>query len=308
MNKEFKEILTGIKRAIDLLHLREKRILYIATFIMLLTGVLTNIPALILGRLVDKLTSNNQLQFDIIFPFIFLLIVVILVREVLNVIRKLLIENITTHTDKEQTVNIINRLLRTDIGEFLYKQQIGSLHGRIFRSMQGLIRILKLTFLDFMPIFFTALAAIGIAFLQKPLLASVMILVIPAGLYLIVWQVSSQKGIRVALLRGKEKIDGTVVEMLGGIETVRALNTEDKEVAKVEVVAEAMRKKEIRHHIFMALFDSGKYLNEGFFYVLVISLSIFLAAQGVITKGDILVYSILFMSITGPLREIHRIL
>ena len=50
----------------------------------------------------------------------------------------------------------------------------------------------------------------------------------------------------------------------------------------------------------MALFDSGKYLNEGLFYVLVISLSIFLAAQGVITKGDILVYSILFLSITGP--------
>lgn len=51
------------------------------------------------------------------------------------------------------------------------------------------------------------------------------------------------KGIRVALLRGKEKIDGAVVEMLGGIETVRVLNTENKEVAKVEEVAEGMRKR-----------------------------------------------------------------
>lgn len=165
MNKEFNEILTGIKRAVDLLHPRERKSLYIATFIMLFTGILTNIPALILGRLVDKLVGNNSLQFNIVTPFIILMIIVVLAREALNVIRKLLIENIATHTDKEQTVSVISRLLRTDIGEFLYKQQVGSLHGRIFRSMQGLIRILKLTFLDFMPIFFTALAAIGIAFL-----------------------------------------------------------------------------------------------------------------------------------------------
>lgn len=308
MDKEFGEILLGIKRAIDLLHPREKRSLYIATFIMLLTGILTNVPALILGRLVDKLIGNNLLQFNIVIPFISLMIVVVLAREVLNVIRKLLIENIATHTDKEQTVNVISRLLKTDIGEFLYKQQIGSLHGRIFRSMQGLIRILKLTFLDFMPIFFTALAAIGIAFLQKPLLASVMILVIPAGLYLIVWQVSSQKGIRVALLRAKEQIDGKVVEMLGGIETIRVLNTVPFEVSKVEEVAEKQRKIEMRHHIFMALFDAAKYFNEAFFYIVVVVLSIYFASQGIISKGDILVYSILFLSITNPLREIHKIL
>lgn len=308
MNKEFNEILIGIKRAVDLLHPRERRSLYIATFIMLFTGILTNIPALILGRLVDKLVGNSTLQFNIVFPFIILMIIVVLVREALNVVRKLLIENIATHTDKEQTVNVISRLLRTDIGEFLYKQQIGSLHGRIFRSMQGLIRILKLTFLDFMPIFFTALAAIGIAFLQKPLLASVMILVIPAGLYLIVWQVSSQKGIRVALLRAKEQIDGKVVEMLGGIETIRVLNTVPFEVSKVEEVAERQRKIEMRHHIFMALFDAAKYFNEVFFYIVVVVLSIYFASQGIISKGDILVYSILFLSITNPLREIHKIL
>ena len=285
----------------------EKTALVFASFLMLITGILTNLPAVILGRLVDKLVGIDNFDLSIAIPFIALIIGVTLVREALTVVRKYFVENVATQTDKKQTVNVIEHLLKTDIAN-INQQQIGSLHGRIFRSIQGMIKIIKLGFLDFFPVFFSALAAIIIALTQKPLLAGVMILVIPVGLFLIVWQVSSQKGIRVALLRGKEKIDGTVVEMLGGIETVRALNTENKEVTKVEEVAEGMRKKEIRHHIFMALFDSGKYLNEGLFYVIVISLSIFLAAQGVITKGDILVYSILFLSITGPLREIHRIL
>src|SRR3989338_6644713 len=307
MNKEFSQIINGFKCTLRLMEKPEKTTLIFASFLMLITGVLTNLPAVILGRLVDKLVGTENFDLSIAIPFITLIICIILIREALTIVRKYFVENVATQTDKKQTVNVIEHLLKTDIAN-INQQQIGSLHGRIFRSIQGIIKIIKLGFLDFFPIFFSGLAAITIALTQKPLLASVMVLVIPVGLFIIVWQVSSQKGIRVALLRGKEKIDGTVVEMLGGIETVRALNTENKEVTKVEEVAEGMRKKEIRHHIFMALFDSGKYLNEGLFYVIVISLSIFLAAQGVITKGDILVYSILFLSITGPLREIHRIL
>lgn len=308
MNKEFGEIILGIKRSISLLNQKEKKNLYVATFIMFLTGILTNIPAVILGKLVDKLTGNKIIQFNFVTPFILLIIIIIIVREILTVIRKYLVENIATQTDKAQTINVIKRLLKADIGGFLYQQQIGALNGRIFRSIQGLIQIIKLTFLDFTPIFFTALAAIAIALYQKPLIAFLMILVIPSGLYLIIKQVSSQKGIRVALLRGKEKVDGKVVEMLGGIETIRVLNTVPFEINKVETIAENQRKIEIRHHIYMALFDAAKYLNEGFFYILVISISIYLASRGIISKGDILVYSILYLSITNPLREIHRIL
>ena len=308
MNKEFTEIIIGIKRAISLLTSREKKNLILATFIIMIAGLLTNLPAIILGKLVDQLTTLSNIQFNTITPFLFLVISIILIKEGLNVIWKYIIENIATQTDKEQTVKVIERLLKTDIGGFLYQQQIGSLHGRIFRSMQGLIRMLKLTFREFAPIFFSAIAAIGLAFYQKPLIATVMVLVIPSGLYLIVKQISSQKGIRVSLLRGKEQVDGKVVEMLGGIETIRTLDTAQNEVNKIEQIAEKMRKIEIRHHIYMALFDSAKYLNESFFYILVVVLSVFLASKGIITKGDILVYSILFLSITSPLREIHKIL
>lgn len=307
MNKEFFEIIRGFRRAILLMEKPEKITLLMASFLMLISGVLTNLPAVILGRLVDRLVGLDNIQFNLAIPFISLIILVILFREVLTIIRKYLVENIATQTEKKQTVAVIDHLLKTDIA-VLNQQQIGSLHGRIFRSIQGLVRIIKLGFLDFLPVFFSAVAAIAIALSQKPLLASVMILVIPAGLFIIIKQVSSQKGIRVFLLRGKEKIDGTVVETLGGIETVRVANTTALEVEKVEQVAEELRKREIRHHIFMALFDSGKYLNEGFFYILVISLAILFSAQGIISRGDILVYSILFLSITGPLREIHRIL
>ncbi|MFA5076768.1 MAG: ABC transporter ATP-binding protein [Patescibacteria group bacterium] len=307
MNKELLEITTGLRRTLHLIHQPEKKLLIVASGIMIVTGILTNLPAVILGQLVDKLITTTAIKFSYALPFIISIIIIILIREALTVLRKYLVENVATQAEKKQTVNVISHLLKTELAS-INQQQIGSLHGRIFRSIQGLVKIIKLGFLDFFPIFFSALAALAIAFYRKPLLAGIMILVVPAGLLIIIKQISSQKGIRISLLRGKEEIDGRVVEMLSGIETVRALDTNDYETLRVEQVAENLRKKEIKHHISMALFDAGKYLNEGFFYIIVISLSIFFSAQGLISRGDILVYSILFLSITGPLREIHRIL
>src|SRR5438270_4782982 len=107
----------------------------------------------------------------------------------------------------------------------------------------------------------------------------IMVGVVPIAAALIAWQIISQKGIRVELMRTKDNVDGTVVELLGGIEYVRAANSERRETARVERVAEGVRVKEIKHHFAMALFDSGKALNEGLFQIAIISVAIILASQ-----------------------------
>ena len=305
---ELKEISRGFRTTVSFLERKEKINLAISAVLMLFAGFLVNLPAVILGKFVDEIIDLSNPTFMVAVPFLVIIIAIILLKEVLTVIRKYLVENIATQTDKKLTVKTVGHLLKTDIVEFINKYQIGALHGRIFRSIQGLIKLIKLGFLDFFPSFFAAIAAIAIAFYQKPILASFMILVIPTGLFIVVKQVSSQKGIRVSLLRGKEKIDGKVVEMMGGLETIRVADTTNFEIGKVENIAEDLRKIEIKHHIYMMFYDAAKYLNEAFFYILVVSISIYFAVNGYITKGDILTYSILFMSILNPLGTIHRIL
>ena len=307
MNTELKEIWLGLKRTLSFISRQEKQLLLFALITMAVTGFLTNLPALIIGKLVDRLQISQSFYFADALPYVLLVLIIFLIREVLTVVRKLIIENIATQTEKKQTVEVISHLLKADLN-YLSSQQIGSLHGKVIRSIQGLIRMIKLTFMDFTPAVFGALAAILLALYQKPLIATIMILVIPTSLYIIFKQISSQKGIRVSLLRGKEQIDGTVVEMLSGIEAIRTADTTRLELSKIEKIAEALRTKEIKHHLSMALFDATKQLNEAFFYILVVSTAILLATQNIISQGDILVYSILFVSITNPLREIHRIL
>ena len=98
------------------------------------------------------------------------------------------------------------------------------------------------------------------------------------------------------------------MEQIGGIENVRAAHTLDHEIAKVSVIAEDLRRKELRHHVAMSIFDALKSLNEGAFHIVIIAFAIGLALSGKISSGDILAFTILFAAVVNPLREIHRIL
>lgn len=64
----------------------------------------------------------------------------------------------------------------------------------------------------------------------------------------------------------------------------------------------------MRHHKAMAFYDCLKFINEAIFHVLVIAMSVLLAARGIITIGTVLTAYLCFMQLTGPLRELHRIL
>ena len=109
--------------------------------------------------------------------------------------------------------------------------------------------------------------------------------VAPVSLALTIWQIITQKGIRLDLLRTREGMDGTVVEQLGGIDYVRAAHTHKQEVRRVARAAERRRSKEMRHHFEMSLFGAGKAINEGFFHVLVLAFAVYLFVQGRLQAG-----------------------
>jgi ATP-binding cassette subfamily B protein len=190
----------------------------------------------------------------------------------------------------------------------LTHEKIGALHGRIFRSVDGYMRVLRLAFLHFFPALMTAVFALLTVLTKQPWVALAMVGVIPVSMFLTAWQLVSQKHVRLQLIRSREDLDATVVEQLSGLDYVRVANTQNQEVARVARVAEKRRRREVTHHIAMAFFGMAKALTEGFFHVLVLSLAIYLAAINPASYGDIFVFSGLFLSVMTPLSEIHRII
>src|SRR5262245_21190043 len=239
--------------------------------------------------------------------FLSMLAIAYLLREAVQVLRRYLVENSCTRLEKVTTVRVVSQLMKIDLLS-LSREKVGALQGRISRGVVGFVRFIRLGFLDFFPPLVTGVFALGAALAKQPLLALAMAGVMPVSIWLTVRQLLSQKGVRLQLIRSREGMDGTVVELLGGIDYVRAANTQDFEIQRVAAAAEKTRDLERWHHFRMSLFGCAKALNEGFFHVLLLGMAISLAIFGWITFGDVLTFSILFMNVMAPLNEVHKCL
>lgn len=287
--------------------------LALAAAVMVMSGTSaawTAIP-LFLGKLLDAVNPQASQALgassvrSVTAYYLMLIGLAYIVREGLNVLRRYLVENTCTRIDRDICVRLVAHLMTVDLSS-LSRDQVGALHGRITRSVEGFVRFLRISFLDFFPAILTGSFALAAAVSKQPKIALAMAGVIPISVALTVWQLLTQKGVRLGLLRSREEMDGTVVEQLTGIDYVRAAHTHVQEVARVERAAERRRAKELRHHFEMSLFGCGKALNEGFFHLLVIAFAVTLFVHGGIRYGDILTFSVLFLNVMAPLNEIHR--
>jgi len=230
-----------------------------------------------------------------------------LVREALQVVRRYLVEETSTRLEKHLFVTLVAHVLTTDLN-VLTHEKVGVLHGRIARSVGGSVRFLRATFLDFLPALASGSLALATALATDWRLGLLMAGVIPLSLGITVRQLNSQRDVRLALMRSRERIDGIVVERLGGIEQIRVADTHRREVERLAIEAERLRGTELRHHFVMSLFGSTKAIVEAGFHLLVVGAALVAASQGVISVGDVLLLSMLFLNVMAPLNEVHRVI
>lgn len=276
--------------------------------ILAVSAVLSQLTPLAVGYLTDHVLAAGSATFRSVLPILLVILLVNVANEVIKVVRRLIVEDAATQAEKNARQQAALSLLQAPLSYFR-GHMTGNIHGRLNRSLEGTVKLIKLLFMDFAPAVTTGLAAIVTIFWQLPFpVACLVILVIPVGTFIVFRQISTQKGIRVELMETKANMDGTMVELLGGIETIRALDSAQTESERIEAQSEHLRKKEMRHHKAMALYDCLKFVNEAVFSVLVIGLSVLLASRQVITIGTVLTAYLCFTQLTGPLRELHRIL
>ena len=296
------------KKLFQLLPRKQKTGFVLILLILAVSAVLSQITPLAIGYLTDHVLAGPAEGFLSVFPILGGILLVNVINEVLKVARRLMVEDAATQAEKRARQRAADSLLLAPMSYFR-SHMTGNIHGRLNRSLEGTVKLIKLLFMDFAPAVSTGLAAVVTIFLQLPVsVACLVILVIPAGTAIVFRQISTQKGIRVELMETKADMDGAMVELLGGMETIRTLDSAGAEGERIGARSEKLRKKEMRHHRAMAFYDCLKFINEAVFSVLVIGISVFLASRQIITVGTVLTAYLCFTQLTGPLRELHRIL
>ena len=297
-----------LKKLYKMLSKKQKINFILIIFIMIVSALLSQLLPLAIGHLTDDILSQTELSFIAVIPFLGFILVVTVFNEIIKIVRRLIVEDTCTRCEKEARTKAISSLLHAPL-DYFKKNMTGNIHGRLNRSLEGTVRLLKLMFMDFAPAIFNGLAAIIVIFTKLPVyLALVMLLVMPIGIFIVLIQIRSQKGIRVELMEEKSNMDGVMVELINGIEVIRVTDSAEREVKRFDDKSEYLRSKEMKHHKAMSFYDCLKFVNEAVFTVLVIGISAYLAGEHIISVGTVLTSYLCFTQLTTPLRELHRIL
>lgn len=305
MKKGLKNI---FQKLYALLDRKQKRNFLIIIIIMMVSAALSQMTPKAVGWLTDDILRQDQVNFMKVIPLLVLILVINVVNELIKILRRIMVEDTATKTEKKGRGMVILSLLKAPLSYFK-NNMTGNIHGRLNRCLEGTVKLEKLMFMDFAPAIFNSIAAIVVIFTTLPvILALPMMLVIPIGMAIVFRQISTQRGIRVELLETKSAMDGTIVELLNGIEVIRITDSIRLEEERFDRKSEFLRRKEMKHHLQMAKYDSLKFINEAVFTVLMIGISTYLAFRNVITIGDVLTAYLCFAQLIKPLEELHRIL
>lgn len=296
-----------LKKIYKLLDTKQKLRFILIIIIMIVSAALAQMTPKAIGWLTDDILTKNEISFNKVIPFLVFILIVNVANEVIKIFRRVLVEDTATRTEKKARGMVIKSLLMAPLSYFR-KNMTGNIHGRLNRCLDGTIKLEKLLFMDFAPAIFNAIAAIITIFLTLPItLAMPMLLVIPIGVFIVLKQIKSQKGIRVELLESKSGMDGTIVELINGIEVIRICDSLDFETKRFDDKGEFLRAKEMKHHKAMAMYDCLKFINQAVFTMLVIGISTYLATKNIISVGAVLTAYLCFNQLLRPLEELHRI-
>ncbi|MBQ3415801.1 MAG: ABC transporter ATP-binding protein [Clostridia bacterium] len=296
-----------LNKIYKLLDKKQKIKFLIIVLIMIFSSVLAQLTPKAIGWLTDDILSKDSISFEKVIPFLIFILIVNVINEIIKIVRRVLVEDTATATEKKARGMVIKSLLMAPLSYFR-KNMTGNIHGRLNRCLDGTIKLVKLLFMDFAPAIFNSVAAIITIFITLPItLALPMMLVIPIGVFIVLRQIKSQKGIRVELLNSKSEMDGTIVELINGIEVIRICDSLDFETNRFNNKSEFLRAKEMKHHKAMALYDCLKFINQAVFTVLVIGISTYLATKNIISVGSVLTAYLCFNQLLKPLEELHRI-
>ena len=300
-------LINVLKKIYKLLDTKQKLRFILIILIMIISAILAQLTPKAIGWLTDDILTKSEISFSKVIPFLIFILIINVVNEVIKIIRRVLVEDTATRTEKKARGIVIKSLLMAPLSYFR-KNMTGNIHGRLNRCLDGTIKLEKLLFMDFAPAIFNGVAAIITIFITLPIsLALPMLLVIPIGIAIVLKQIHSQKGIRVELLESKSQMDGTIVELINGIEVIRICDSLNFETNRFDNKSEFLRAKEMKHYKAMAMYDSLKFINQAVFTVWVIGISTYLATKNVISVGAVLTAYLCFNQLLKPLEELHRI-
>ncbi|ENW99262.1 hypothetical protein F899_02973 [Acinetobacter sp. CIP 101934] len=294
---------------------RPYRLLVIATLILTLIGSFTaQVNAITLQYAVDSINKLLEAGEGLNEGWHILITIssILLVKEVINAFvqfgQKFYGEKLRIFVSQDLAQGIIEKFLAYRLAFFNQdNNQAGKLQTRIDRGIGSLTRLVQIFFIDILPLFTSAIVALGLMYYANIYVGMVATAIVPIYFWLTYKQAQKLGGWRRSLRDGREKKSQGILSIINSITVIKSFNRESIESEKQLGLQRELTDNQMKTRQTSFLFDGLKTFIEQIGIVLIIILTAYFVLAGQMSIGMIMYHVLLFNNVSAPIRSLHRI-
>lgn len=291
------------------------RLLVIATLILTLIGSFTaQVNAITLQYAVDSINSLLEAGQGLEQGWHILITIsaILLGKEIINAFvqfgQKFYGEKLRIFVSQDLAQGIIEKFLKYRL-EFFNQEnnQAGKLQTRIDRGIGSLTRLVQIFFIDILPLFTSAIVALGLMYYANVYVGLVATAIVPIYFWLTYKQAQKLGDWRRSLRDGREKKSQGILSIINSITVIKSFNRESIESEKQLGLQRELTDNQMKTRQTSFLFDGLKTFLEQIGIVLIIILTSYFVLDGQMSIGMIMFHVLLFNNVSAPIRSLHRI-
>jgi len=291
------------------------RLLVIATLILTLIGSFTaQVNAITLQYAVDSINSLLETGQGLEQGWHILITIsaILLGKEIINAFvqfgQKFYGEKLRIFVSQDLAQGIIEKFLKYRL-EFFNQEnnQAGKLQTRIDRGIGSLTRLVQIFFIDILPLFTSAIVALGLMYYANVYVGLVATAIVPIYFWLTYKQAQKLGGWRRSLRDGREKKSQGILSIINSITVIKSFNRESIGSEKQLGLQRELTDNQMKTRQTSFLFDGLKTFLEQIGIVLIIILTSYFVLDGQMSIGMIMFHVLLFNNVSAPIRSLHRI-
>ena len=291
------------------------RLLVIATLILTLIGSLTaQVNALTLQYAVDSINRLVEAGQGLAEGWQILITIsaILLGKEIINAFvqfgQKFYGEKLRIFVSQDLAQGIIEKFLTYRLTFFNQdNNQAGKLQTRIDRGIGSLTRLVQIFFIDILPLFTSAIIALGLMYWANFYVGLVASAIVPIYFWLTYKQAQKLGSWRRNLRDGRERKSQGILSIINSITVIKSFNREHIESDKQLKLQKELTDNQMHTRQTSFLFDGLKTFIEQIGIVLIIILTAYFVLDGQMSIGMIMYHVLLFNNVSAPIRSLHRI-
>ena len=317
-NTESKMGIGGLLRKLLPFVLPYRWLLAMTLVLTFVGSLMAQVNAVVLDRAVDAINALLHLeggfQWSAAARILLIISAVLLGKEVLSALitfgQRIFGEKIRINVSRDLSLQVVDRILTFRMAFFSQEgNEPGKLQTRIDRGIMSLSNTVKNFFIDILPLFTSAILALGLMYAANVYVGLVATVIIPVYFWITAVQGRRMKGWRHRVFGTHQQLSHGILNIIESMGVIKSFNRERVEAAKQAALQEQSTDQQMQTRRISFLYEGLKTFVEQIGTVLIIILTAYLVLTDYpgMSIGKIMYHVMLFANVSAPIRQLHRI-